>query len=122
MAEAPDPFEAYLKRATDLFEAGDIVRAGQIWQAILKKVPDHQVARAGLYRVKLYFDSRATQDGLVQAEVAGATANHQQAFEVDKWIRKKRVALKGLETGDDFRIRFLAGSAGDLILFGLKGS
>jgi len=65
MAVAPDPFESYLKRAAELFEAGDIVQAGQIWQAILKKRPEHEIARAGLYKVKLYFDARATQGGLV---------------------------------------------------------
>jgi len=59
-----DPFESYLKKAADLFEAGDVVQAGQIWQAILKKSPNHDEARAGLYKVKLYFDARATQDGL----------------------------------------------------------
>lgn len=65
MAAVTDPFASYLKRADDLFEAGDIVQAGQIWQAILKKKPDHESARAGLYKVKLYFDARATQGGLV---------------------------------------------------------
>lgn len=64
MAESRDPYAAYLRKAADLFEAGDIVQAGQIWQAILKKVPGHEEARAGLYKVKLYFDARATQDGL----------------------------------------------------------
>lgn len=64
MAEPRDPYAAYLRKAADLFEAGDIVQAGQIWQAILKKVPGHDEARAGLYKVKLYFDARATQDGL----------------------------------------------------------
>lgn len=59
-----DPFESYLKKAAVLFEAGDVVQAGQIWQAILKKSPNHEEARAGLYKVKLYFDARATQDGL----------------------------------------------------------
>ncbi len=68
MAAASDPFESYLKRAADLFESGDIVPAGQIWQAILKKKPDHEIARAGLYKVKLYFDARATQDGLVSQQ------------------------------------------------------
>jgi tetratricopeptide (TPR) repeat protein len=67
MSAAKDPFEIYLKQASDLFDAGDVVRAGQIWQAILKKAPGHEVARAGLYRVKLYFDARATQDGLANA-------------------------------------------------------
>jgi tetratricopeptide (TPR) repeat protein len=70
MAAASEPYESYLKRAADLFEAGDIVQAGQIWQAILKKRPDHEAARAGLYKVKLYFDARATQGGLVKPELA----------------------------------------------------
>jgi tetratricopeptide (TPR) repeat protein len=68
MPASTDPFESHLKRAADLFESGDIVQAGQIWQAILKKNPDHQVARAGLYKVKLYFDARATQGGLAKSQ------------------------------------------------------
>lgn len=70
MAEPRDPYAAYLRKASGLFEAGDIIQAGQIWQAVLKKVPGHEEARAGLYKVKLYFDARATQDGLAdQARV-----------------------------------------------------
>ena len=64
MAISNDPFTSYLAKAETLFQAGDVVQAGQIWQAILKKVPNHSDARAGLYKVKLYFDARATQDGL----------------------------------------------------------
>lgn len=60
----PDPYEAYLNRAASLFDLGDIVQAGQIWQAILKRDPEHKVARAGLYKVKLCFDARATQGGM----------------------------------------------------------
>lgn len=59
-----DPFSPHLKRAAQLFQSGDIVQAGQIWQAILKKSPAHEEARIGLYKVKLFFDARATQDGL----------------------------------------------------------
>ncbi|MDP2876430.1 MAG: hypothetical protein Q8O00_09625, partial [Holophaga sp.] len=65
MASTRDPFEAYLLKAETLYQAGDIVQAGQIWQAILKKSPNHSDARAGLYKVKIYFDARATQDGLL---------------------------------------------------------
>jgi tetratricopeptide (TPR) repeat protein len=65
MATASDPFEPYLNRAASLFDLGDVVQAGQIWQAILKRDPNHAIARAGLYKVKVYFDARATQDGLV---------------------------------------------------------
>lgn len=60
-----DPYESYLLKADALFKGGDVVQAGQIWQAILKKNPDHSEARAGLYKVKLHFDARSTQGGLV---------------------------------------------------------
>ena len=64
MAGAPNPFARYLDEADALFEAGNVVKAGQIWQAILKRDATHAIARAGLYKVKVYFDARATQDGL----------------------------------------------------------
>ena len=64
MAPAPDPYQPYLLEADGLFEGGNVVKAGQIWQAILKRDPNHREARAGLYKVKVYFDARATQDGL----------------------------------------------------------
>lgn len=72
MATTRDPFESYLLKAENLFQAGDIVQAGQIWQAILKKSPNHSDARAGLYKVKIYFDARATQDGLIPPTEASA--------------------------------------------------
>jgi hypothetical protein len=42
----PDPFAPHLRMADDLFAQGDIVKAGQIWQAILKQDPGHGEARA----------------------------------------------------------------------------
>ncbi|HLO66124.1 MAG TPA: hypothetical protein VK188_03840, partial [Holophaga sp.] len=66
------PFDPYLKQAEALFASGDVVKAGQIWQAILKKDPANEAARAGLYRVKVHFDARATQDGLGGAAEAAA--------------------------------------------------
>lgn len=63
MAAAPDPYEPYLRQADQLYAGGDIIKAGQIWQAILKKVPGHGEAMAGLRKVKLHFDARATQEG-----------------------------------------------------------
>lgn len=47
-----DPYEGHLQRAEESLRAGDPMRAGQIWQAILKRVPDHPIARQGLIRVK----------------------------------------------------------------------
>ena len=56
---APDPYARYLQQAEELFAGGEIVRAGQIWQAVLKAVPDHAGARAGLGRVKEALDAKA---------------------------------------------------------------
>jgi tetratricopeptide (TPR) repeat protein len=49
---APDPYATYLRQADDFLAQGEIVRAGQIWQAILKQQPSHPEARAGLLAVK----------------------------------------------------------------------
>ncbi|MDR3673098.1 MAG: hypothetical protein P4L36_19795 [Holophaga sp.] len=54
-----DPYQAHLNHATALFEAGDVVQAGQIWQAILKREPGHQAAREGLFRVKQFLDQKS---------------------------------------------------------------
>lgn len=78
MAPPNDPYESHLQRAASLFESGEIVQAGQIWQAILKKSPNHEIARAGLYKVKLFFDARATQGGLVSPETKKALADIHQ--------------------------------------------
>ena len=67
-----DPYEQYMQQAEALFEAGDVVKAGQIWQAVLKRDPGHVAARAGLYKVKAHFDTRATQDGLAKAAATPA--------------------------------------------------
>jgi tetratricopeptide (TPR) repeat protein len=48
----PDPYAPYLRQADDLFTEGETVKAGQIWQAILKQHPSHPEARAGLLAVK----------------------------------------------------------------------
>jgi tetratricopeptide (TPR) repeat protein len=58
MSPLPDPFQSHLNRAASLFEAGDVVQAGQIWQAILKRDPAHQAALAGLYQVKVFFEQK----------------------------------------------------------------
>ena len=48
----PDPYAPYLRQADDLFAQGEIVKAGQIWQAILKQQPGHGEARERLMAVK----------------------------------------------------------------------
>ena len=44
----PDTYESYLLQAEALFAEGEVVKAGQIWQAILKQQPTHAVARERL--------------------------------------------------------------------------
>jgi tetratricopeptide (TPR) repeat protein len=73
MTMPADPFQAHLKRAQSLFDAGDVVQAGQIWQAILKRNPAHQAARAGLYQVKLVFDRRQATEVNEQLLQEGCT-------------------------------------------------
>lgn len=48
----PDPYAPYLRQADDLFAQGEIVKAGQIWQAILKQQPGHQEARDRLLALR----------------------------------------------------------------------
>ncbi len=52
MPDLHDPYQNHLDRAESLFQSGDVMQAGQIWQAILKRRPEHAGARAGLFRVK----------------------------------------------------------------------
>ncbi len=47
-----DPYAPHLRQAEALFANGEIVKAGQIWQAILKQQPTHAKAREGLLAVK----------------------------------------------------------------------
>ncbi len=48
----PDPYAPHLRQADTLFAQGELVRAGQIWQAILKQNPAHAEARTNLLVVK----------------------------------------------------------------------
>ena len=48
----PDPYAPHLRQAEEFFARGEIVKAGQIWQAILKQQPTHAVARERLVAVK----------------------------------------------------------------------
>lgn len=48
----PDPYAPYLRQADELFAQGQVVKAGQIWQAILKQQPSHPEARERLLQLK----------------------------------------------------------------------
>ena len=48
----PDPYAPHLRQAEKLFAQLEYVKAGQIWQAILKQNPSHAEARTGLLAVK----------------------------------------------------------------------
>ncbi|HET8900990.1 MAG TPA: tetratricopeptide repeat protein, partial [Holophagaceae bacterium] len=65
---AQDPYARYLQQAEELFSGGETVRAGQIWQAVLKQVPDHAAARDGLMRVKAALDAQAASEAAKAAE------------------------------------------------------
>jgi tetratricopeptide (TPR) repeat protein len=52
MTPTPDPYAPHLRQAENLYAQGEIVKAGQIWQAILRQHPVHAEARAGLLAVK----------------------------------------------------------------------
>ena len=51
-AMTPDPYAPYLRQADDLFARDELVKAGQIWQAILKQQPAHAEARERLVTVR----------------------------------------------------------------------
>lgn len=53
-----DPYAPHLERARTLFGAGEVLQAGQIWQAILKKQPEHVEARTGLLKVKQWMEAK----------------------------------------------------------------
>ena len=67
---APDPYARYLQQAEELFGNGEIVRAGQIWQAVLKAVPDHGPAREGLLRVKAALEAQQAAEEAAEAAAA----------------------------------------------------
>lgn len=94
-----DPFEAHLQRAEACFRSGEPLRAGQIWQAILKRVPDHAAARQGLIRVKRALEetSAPAQPGLNQEELDTLLRQASQLWDLgvpDDAIEKWEKALQ----------------------------
>lgn len=63
-----DPYARYLQQAEELFSGGEVVRAGQIWQAVLKQVPGHAAAHEGLLRVRAALDAQAAARAAQVAE------------------------------------------------------
>lgn len=57
-----DPYAPYLRQADELFSQGEIVKAGQIWQAILKREPGHTLARERLLLVKQRLETQAARE------------------------------------------------------------
>jgi len=54
----PDPYAPYLRQADQLFAQGEVVKAGQIWQAILKQQPAHAESRERLLAVREHLLAR----------------------------------------------------------------
>lgn len=70
-----DPYAPYLKQADELFAQGETLKAGQIWQAILKQQPGHAAAREGLLKVKAILElQKAAATAPVEAPPAPAPA------------------------------------------------
>jgi tetratricopeptide (TPR) repeat protein len=66
----PDPYAPYLRQAEDLIAQGEIVKAGQIWQAILKQQPAHTEARERLLALKAQLEAQREAERTAQAPVA----------------------------------------------------
>ncbi|WP_306672470.1 hypothetical protein [Geothrix fuzhouensis] len=62
----PDPYAPHLRQADQLFAQGEVIKAGQIWQAILKQQPGHAEARERLVALRGYLQA--------QREAAAAAA------------------------------------------------
>ncbi len=70
---ADDRFDAHLQHAAELFAAGDLAKAGQIWQAIVKKDPANRTALAGLYQLRQHLDRLAAEVDCEQLLREGCT-------------------------------------------------
>ena len=62
----PDPYAPHLRQADQLFAQGEVIKAGQIWQAILKQQPAHAEARERLVALRAHL--------VAQREAAAAAA------------------------------------------------
>ena len=65
-----DPYATYLSQADALFEQGEMVKAGQIWQAILKQQPAHPVARQRLLDLKQHLLALREREAAAPVAVA----------------------------------------------------
>jgi len=68
-----DPYAPYLRQADDLFAQGEMVKAGQIWQAVLKQQPAHVEARERLLTVKQRLLALREAEAEAKAEAADPT-------------------------------------------------
>jgi len=119
MPTLPDPFQAHLNRAQALFEAGDVTQAGQIWQAIVKREPAHQVALEGLYRVKRHFEQRQEADDNERLLHEGCTLFDMGQVQdaLDKWER-----ILATEPGHKLAFAYANDARRDLGLAPLPGA
>lgn len=80
----------HLKQASDLFDSGFVVKAGQIWQAILKRDSSVSEARAGLLKVREALSHRTdlgTPAEEQQVARAKALTQAESAQEVPKKVQ-----------------------------------
>ena len=74
----PDTYESYLLQAEALFAEGEVVKAGQIWQAILKQQPTHAVARERLMAVRARLQAIHETETREPARASGPPADPNQ--------------------------------------------
>jgi tetratricopeptide (TPR) repeat protein len=67
----------FLKQASNFFDAGEVVKAGQIWQAILKKDPSIAEAKKGLLSVKAALSKNAKPAPMQSPPAARPTSAEQ---------------------------------------------
>jgi len=76
----------YLREASELFDAGEVVKAGQIWQAILKKDPSINEAKSGLLKVREILSKTGCQ---AQSSAAGSHPLSETASEdIESYLRE----------------------------------
>jgi tetratricopeptide (TPR) repeat protein len=83
----------YLKLASDSFDAGELVRAGQIWQAILKKDSSVEEAKAGLLKVKALLSEDVGKEQSTPEIGFEASANHgggRSSVDIESYLTKGR--------------------------------
>jgi tetratricopeptide (TPR) repeat protein len=112
----PDPYAPYLRQADDLFAQGDITKAGQIWQAIIKRDPSHSEARTGLLAVKKRLLAlREAEAAMVPPLSPATSAPEQPGYEPIPQAQEPALVDPRSTPPEPIQIRDAAGAIGDAL-------